>query len=811
MIGSIRSINGARTDSRTGHAGAVLCIATGIASLICAGAAREGIPSAAVAPEHRSLSIVGKRPIDLEASIDAIDEPAPFSPAELFAWRQDPVFGTLEAVEQIESTLFTDSGAHRIAVWRATPGVLDLLALTDPIAGRLPAPSDPSRPGLIAEIALARSTAARLFTDPADAIDRPATLNADQVRIVGVLPDPPGEAFIGVDAWATFDPAEFKRLTPDDPLLDAPLLTGITSIEPPALTPAGSSDRLIVPLVDVVLGSRVQRSLRATALGAVLIFLASLTAASLLWLSAIVGRREELALRLALGSTRSELVRAVAHKAAIATTTATAFGMLASWWVIDAAGARITGTIPGGTGIAIQSVPWSTVASAAMVCVAALTLIPIPTILRAHPAWCIRGLPPERAAPARLTASLGVLALSAIATAILGIAIALTNQAALANRPPVGMDLRGVGVIRVGIPWWRIPADSERWRIVLQTLQEVQATGIFRAVAAADNAPILGPEFRAIEARSSADPGQRPRPDSTPVLARLHSVTPEALQILGVNTLEELDEPTIGALLKLSASEVPALPVRISESLADALLESPDAALARTLALGDAAIPALIRAVVSDTAGAPDAFDAGGPEIWLPMPIGWEGSAWSLLLRLDGHPENRDLRRDAAAEAARRAVIESIDDATLSPIVWLDEHIDRRARIYWIAAWITLGAAAAAISMAALAAAGRTRIRLLSEIDELRVLIAFALPRSRVAWRAAAPALAAAMLGVPIGTAVCPWILSELMPELHDHQTLSVAATLAIASVGVAVSVAFAAIVTTRFFRIDPGALLRSL
>jgi hypothetical protein len=813
-------------DGRSALA-AVLTLALGMTIALCGIAAGTGLPRAAVDPEHSMLHIVGRRPLDVGAGPREAGQPGltpgAISLSDLMAWRRDPALLGVEAAERLVCIVELAGQTQRLVIWHATPPLFKWLALSPPLAGRTPLPmtsADAAPDGAI-EVALSASQCARWFERPADAIGRQATLDGQPAVIVGVLPDPPGDAFAGIHAWIAMDENQAQHEQWDDSVLDPATTPYLTGLAVPV--DLDDLDRVqapaIAPLLSVVLGPRVLMALRLAFGASLLLYGASVIAASMLWRAALAERRSELALRKAMGATTAGLQLEQGAQLALMGAAALGLACLGAWWITDLLRPPLLGTLPGVRGLSLSQIAPKWLAMLPAFAAGSLWIVGAPVIGSARASWCVRTMPavgsgsgigPGTGSGAgrwRWLDDVSVAWHALVAAASLAIALGMAGLAADAAREPAGFDTAGVGAMTVALPWWRIEGDHERWQMVTDALKAVSGVPSLAAVAAADNAPIAGPEFLAIPV--SPSPAAAHAAGLTdapaPVLARLRSVTPEALPALGVRERMRLTDPAASGLLGLYQGDFPPLPAIISTSLARALYGDDTRALGRLLVLGEQGVPALVLAIVDDTADSPDAFDAGGPALWMPMPLGWESPTWSLLVRLDG--PSGPAQRAQAERAIRDALHAVLPGAAADPVVWLDDRVADRARIYVASAGIVLGGALVALALAVMAAIGRTRLAVLRRLDELRLLSAFGRTRWALVGRVVVPAMVGGACGAAAGGGTAGWLARQLL-EVPGAAPLGPPAVLPAALVTLAI--VLACLAAARVSRIDAAALLRS-
>ncbi|MEJ2204858.1 MAG: ADOP family duplicated permease [Gemmatimonadota bacterium] len=233
-------------------------------------------------------------------------------------------FGEIAAYTRGSATLVDARGAERIPTLRVTPGFFELLGVT-PRSGRAPSPADaeaaaPATALVTLDFAGRRLGATR--PNGSDAIGHTLRLDGELVEVAGVVPSDTGPLTSGVAVFPTLrlEPparkgpfflavlgrldeateagtaaAELRRLNDDlfplwvDSYQDDRATWGMMSL--PELL-QGNVDRLLLVLMGAV---------------ALLLLIAATNATNLL-LSRVIGRRQELAVRAALGASRGRIL-----------------------------------------------------------------------------------------------------------------------------------------------------------------------------------------------------------------------------------------------------------------------------------------------------------------------------------------------------------------------------------------------------------------------------------------------------------------------------------------------------------------------
>ena len=423
------------------------------------------------------------------------------APANYFDWiARSRSFDATAAFVPEEVNLSELGDAERIPAARVSPSFFDVLRV-GPVAGRtFNAADEPSG----ASIAIVRESfwRTRLAADPA-AIGRTIRLDGDGFEIVGIVPDLVEQPSRETQVWRVLRVPAQQKVVRGAHYLQAlgRLAPGVTRAQAhDELSAIGADLARRYPQTNSRVGAAVfslheelARGSRRTLLmifaaTGVLLLLACVNVSHLL-LARGVSRRDEIAIRAALGASRGRIARQLVIESLVLAFLGAAVGIIVAMWttvglraivpesLADVARASVDGAVLGFT-----------------VLVATLTAL----VFGVVPALRVSSVPLAQVARARArniaarTSGGRVLIVLQVALAILlvvGAGLLLASFTRLRGVDP-GFDTSNLVVARIALPDRAYPDGESRRRFFQQLLARIKATGGIESAAAATRVPL---------------------------------------------------------------------------------------------------------------------------------------------------------------------------------------------------------------------------------------------------------------------------------------------------------------------------------
>jgi putative ABC transport system permease protein len=346
----------------------------------------------------------------------------------------------------------------------------------------------------------------RTFGRDPDAIGRSIALDGAPSTIIGVMPD----AFDGTravrqrDGWITLADCVrrsrregrqipfvnlYARLAPG-----ASAKTAEAQLESTLEAPRTPDDRpgvRLVPLTEQILGEVRDPLLALQGAAAFVLLIGCANIASLL-LGRAEGRRRELAVRVALGCTRSRLIRQLLTESAITALCGGAAGLLVAYWSLQGLVSLIPGSVPRVERIAIDRGVLLACLAMSLTTGLLFGLLPAWTASRVSPGFTLKDTMPGTGPARRKTRGVLIVAEIALSLAVLAGAGLLVRTFLHLRPVDPGFDPAGKLAMTINLPRSRY-VDGQAWAAFFNAVRP-RLLGIpgVRAVEMATYLPMSG-------------------------------------------------------------------------------------------------------------------------------------------------------------------------------------------------------------------------------------------------------------------------------------------------------------------------------
>jgi len=395
---------------------------------------------------------------------------------------------------------------ERVTAALASASLFPVLGVNAEV-GRVFGPEE-DQPGRDSVVVLSHQFWQQQFAADANIVGREILLDKTSYTVVGVLPAVLANSWEGVDLWKplTFDPGThvrgnreflaYGRLKPGVSVAQAQsdvrdIAARLAQRYP---GPCGGHTVTIVPLDEALVGRSARSSLvlLVIAVGAVLL-IACVNVANLM-LARATGRQKDLAIRAALGASKSRLARQLVTECLILALAGGAVGVLLATWgvsIIPAAlWARLTLTDP----VAVdQPALWFTL----LLSLATAVLFGLTPALRAS-SISVANMMKDTASSVfagrsgRGRRDVIVVAQIMLAMALLTCAGVMVRSAVALRAVNPGLETSHVLTMQMNLPVATYPTDAQRAAFMRQAVQEIRGIAGVKSAAAVSDAPLTG-------------------------------------------------------------------------------------------------------------------------------------------------------------------------------------------------------------------------------------------------------------------------------------------------------------------------------
>ena len=398
------------------------------------------------------------------------------------------------------------------------------------------------------------------YNENASAIGQTLTVNGTPLTIVGVMAPPfevkevPGDGYFigGVDLF--LPAAQFP--TPHGLYAAGGVMLGVGRLKPHVAIATANADldvigrRLLAadpkaqagreltsePAHETVVGSSRPALLLLLVSVGVVLLIACVNVSQLL-LARAIDRQKEMALRAALGASRSAVTRQLTVEAGLLAMVATTVGFLMGRWALAGLAFLQPPSVPIPTNVPLDSTVLMFTGAVAIMVAMLCGLAPAlrssrPDISRVLQAGFRRASGEGR----RLRDTLVVVEM-AMSVSLVALSMLLIQSLLTVQNAPLGFDASNVFTLQFRLPAGKYAKPEDIARFFKSAIEQVravpgvQSAALVRAVPFSGNGGLVG---YAIEGKPAPDPAQQPQ-------ARFHLVTPEYFKTLRIPLLKGRD------------------------------------------------------------------------------------------------------------------------------------------------------------------------------------------------------------------------------------------------------------------------------
>lgn len=528
--------------------------------------------------------------------------------------------------------------------------------------------------------------------------------------------------------------------------------------------------------------------------GALLLVIAAANVANLLLFHA-VRRRDEIAVRLALGATRWRIVRAHLLDSVLLAVLGGACGLLLAFW----SGQFVEGLVLPGVGLISVPIDWRVVVQAIVICAAVACIFGVLPAMTASRPRANGVLRPGSTATTRRPYLRNAFTAIQLALSLTLLVAALLLVSTIRNLSGVDTGTDSSRVTAMVVSLGDLGYSRDRAQMFFaRLLERAKTTTAGGTLSVSSQAPFFG--------ATNIARVHMPLDDAAPAIdVASNGVTPEYFSVLGVALLRGRGFTMAEAF---PAPDGVCGPVIVSASLARRLFGDQDA-VGRTVTLPrNANQPRLECPIVGIVADVRWNGPASEPEPMLYRPFGRDplsalsGSA-VILARSDAPV--------ALVAAALRKAAASIDPTVpLSAEVRLSEAIDRRLADRWLTSTLLTVLAVVGFLLAAAGLSGLVAETVAERRREFGIRMAVGADASRIFWTVVSSAGWLALAGIAAGIPAAIVVSRALRTQLFGVTPLDpLVYTLSAALLIIVVLVA-SAIPARAVMRVDPVAALKA-
>ena len=728
------------------------------------------------------------------------------SPGDFQDWRaENQVFERMAGLYDTRMNLSGDAEPVEVPVEYATAELFPLLGLT-PVVGRTYTAAEDA-PGGPPVALVSYGLWQRRFGGARSVVGRTISLDGKPYTIIGVLPAAAGVAGRPVtpDLWIPFaiDPALDYRVSAGRFMLAlGRLKPGVTRDQAQAAV-ATIARRLedahpdfnrgwsvnLRPLGDEVTGP-VRRPLLVLAAVVVAVLLIACANVANLQLAQATGRRREIAVRAALGASRSRVVRQFLSESLLLAVAGGVAGVLLALWLTDALAARAAASIPRLGDVRIDGMTLAFTVALSAVAGVLFGVMPAVQAARTDLHESLKEGARGLSTGGARTRSVLVAAQVALSLMLLVGAGLLLKSFARLQQVDLGFEPDHVLTARVTLPSARYEKPEQQAAFFEALLRDLRSLPGVRAAGAIDWLPLSGLRSATrfwLEDRPAPTPSERPGTD-------VRAVEPGYFQAMGIRLLD-------GRLL--GAPDGPGQPrtVVVSQSFVRQYM-SDEEPLGRRMVMpwGDTLVATIVGVVADVKHTGVDS--AASPTTYWPL-AQFPSTFMNLVIRTTGDPGTLS----SAVVARVHALDPELAVADVKPLdAYLGDSLARRR----FSMTLLAGFAALALVLTAVGLYGVMAYTVVLQTRELGIRLALGASRETVLrgvlWRG----LALVAIGIVAGVSGALAFTRILGALLYDVSATDPAVFAAIIGLLAAVGAVASYGPARRATRVDPMVALRA-
>jgi predicted permease len=553
----------------------------------------------------------------------------------------------------------------------------------------------------------------------------------------------------------------------------------------------GRHDSTLTPFAEELVGNLKPTFYMLLAAVGFVLLIACANVASL-FLGRLSARHKEIAVRLSMGATRSQLVRQFLGESFLFCAVAGALGLLLGWWALEAI-QRLSGNqIPPGVTLSLDVGALAFTVGISALAALLVGLVPALNASRTDVAEVLKDTARNAAGGtrgARFRSALIVVEVLLSVVLLVGSSLLLVSFVRLQKTPP-GFEPRGVATSFLSIAGPRYPTGPQQADFFGRLVERLEAHPQVKSAAVAIGAPLSG-----VQPRSPYAIGGRPVP-SLPErpLAQLDIVSEHYFTAMGIPLRE-------GRVFTTQDTEKSPTVVIINESFAKRLFPG-ESALGKILLRGrEAEIKCEIVGIVGDVKSnglnvrAPD--EMYFPFRQIPRPLG------TLIVRTGGDP--------VALQSVMRSTLASLDGTLpITVFATLESTVSQSLGFQRITAWLTGIFGAVALLLSAVGLYSVLAYAVTQRTSEIGVRMALGAQREQVIGLILRSGMRLVAIGLVLGLACAAGASRLISRLLYNVQPLDPLIYGGVAVLFVVVATLACLLPSLRASRIDPLVALRS-